>query len=398
MPRRLVFLCLQVGLALLLTEAALHGLRRYHDGFHKLLFLPGTPIDYERFDTLPELIDSSILGFRPNTPHLGFVLNSRSLRTPEYEIAKPEGVYRVVVLGDSFAYSSGGIPYGWHWPVLLGRQLEARRSQAVEVVNLGIPATGPAFQRRMWQLEGSRLEPDLVLLTFYVGNDFRDDVGDNALEGAEPGLVDRLARVSLTVRAFRALHRLRGLEPGALPGPSRSPEEPLESGGYELVSYRREYDGTRPSVGADFYARVVARRMEICLLARSDTFERQLDRVVETLESLAAEVDSVGARFVVVIVPDEFQVDAELRRAAFECAGTAAGAYDLERPQRALSRRLAAAGIETVDLLPAFRRVSDSRPLYRPRDTHWNPAGARLVARTLTAALEPPVGVEPGSG
>jgi hypothetical protein len=247
----------------------------------------------------------------------------------------------------------------------------------------------------MFELEGSRLEPDLVLLAFYVGNDFRDDVGDNALVAPELDLGDRLARLSLTYRAVRALHRLRGLEPEALGAAGEAVvAEPLPAGGYELLSYRREYDAARPTVAADFYARVVARRMEVCLAARSGRFAEELERVARTLEGLAAAVEAAGAHFVVALLPDEFQIDAALRRAAFAHAGTSAEEYDLALPQRALGERLAAAGIETVDLLPAFERAS--RRLYRPRDTHWNPAGCRLAAAALAKALAASPATPPG--
>ena len=44
-----------------------------------------------------------------------------------------------------------------------------------------------------------------------------------------------------------------------------------------------------------------------------------------------------------------------------------------------------------IDLLPAFRRVGTERRLYRPRDPHGNPVGARLAAVTRARTLEPRV-------
>jgi hypothetical protein len=41
-----------------------------------------------------------------------------------------------------------------------------------------------------------------------------------------------------------------------------------------------------------------------------------------------------------------------------------------------------------LDLLPYFVAAGRSRPLYNPRDTHWNEDGNRLAARLLAAYLD----------
>ena len=149
----------------------------------------------------------------------------------------------------------------------------------------------------------------------------------------------------------------------------------------------------RPATREELAAmkRLVEEGMEICLPENRDAFARRLERVAATITALRSEVAAVGARFVVALVPDEYQVDPRVRRAAAERAGRSVEDYDLEAPQRLLSRRLVAAGVEVIDLLPAFRRVGTERRLYRPRDTHWNPVGARLAAGTLARTLEPRV-------
>lgn len=52
---------------------------------------------------------------------------------------------------------------------------------------------------------------------------------------------------------------------------------------------------------------------------------------------------------------------------------------------RKLLGELAEAGVEMVDLLPAFidRREADGEPLYMPQDTHWMPRGVELAAKLI---------------
>src|SRR5262249_3354885 len=76
---------------------------------------------------------------------------------------KPPGVFRIVALGDSFTFGFG-VREGQAWPARLAKVLGTRTGRAVEVVNLGIPGTGP--RDYLWHLAhtGLALGPDLVVV------------------------------------------------------------------------------------------------------------------------------------------------------------------------------------------------------------------------------------------
>ena len=107
-----------------------------------------------------------------------------------------------------------------------------------------------------------------------------------------------------------------------------------------------------------------------------------------TMVSLDAQVRRSGARLVVMMIPDEYQVHADVAGLAARAEGGTLDAYDLERPQRELGRALREEGIDALDLLPAFRERGTAERLYVPRDTHWNRSGHRLAAERLAAHLE----------
>jgi len=44
----------------------------------------------------------------------------------------------------------------------------------VEILNMGIPSIGPIEYLSLFVREGLDLKPDMLLLTFYIGNDFTD--------------------------------------------------------------------------------------------------------------------------------------------------------------------------------------------------------------------------------
>lgn len=98
---------------------------------------------------------------------------------------------------------------------------------------------------------------------------------------------------------------------------------------------------------------------------------RQMSRI----EALA---DADGIPLVVALLPDENQVNPALRRVLVPAEQLQR--YDFEMPQSMLAATFGAAGIRTIDLLPAFR--VDRRCPYN-NSTHWTPEWHALAAATI---------------
>jgi lysophospholipase L1-like esterase len=85
---------------------------------------------------------------------------------------KTPGTFRILGLGDSFAFG-WGVPAEACFLERLEALLDASRpGVAHEVLNAGIPGYGTYEARRMLQSVGPAWGPDLVLLAFYEGNDY----------------------------------------------------------------------------------------------------------------------------------------------------------------------------------------------------------------------------------
>jgi hypothetical protein len=378
--RRLRIVAVQAAIVFVLLEVSLRLLAPANQGLRGLLYRSTLATNYDRVATLPDLLARSWIGWKPKTPVEGFVLNSRGLRTREYAEAKAPGAYRVVVLGDSFAY--GGVPDAVHWTSLLESGLAVRRGGAIEVLRFGVPGSGPPFALRLWQLEGRGLGADLVIHAFFVGNDFFDE---QAAPLGGRSWSERLADLSYAFRAARSVARLRsGLEAPAL-GEVAGDAAPRETGGYELAGF--DYGEDRPTFTEEAFDRIEAERLSLCLVDEDVRFAVRLDRTTRLLDALRLDAESGGARFLVAILPDEFQVDAVVLDRAARHAGRSPAEYDLERPQRRLLEHCRTSGLDCVDLLPAFRAAAPEAPLFRPRDTHWSRAGHALAARQLVRYL-----------
>ncbi len=383
----LVYLAVQLAAVGVLLEVGLRLAAPRQRLLGALVHRPATAADYARAGDLPELMRRTSLGFRPLEVDYGYVLNSRSMRTKEYQAAKPPDTYRMVALGDSFVY--GVVPEADHWVTLTGEGLERRRGGAVEALRLGVPATGVPFYLRLWQLEGARLAPDLVVLGFFVGNDFFDELGDAR---GPAGFKRRLLAASYTLRLARNLRRLsRGSDQGLAAARDDSTRIRGEKGGYELAELSRGFDESRPSFSAEAYSAIEAERMSLCARRNLELFETQLAKVTERLARLHREVAAAGSELVVMIIPDEYQADSQVLAAA----GGNEADFDLELPQRRLKAFFEEHGIRYLDVLPAFRERGSQERLYLPRDSHWNRAGNRLAAQLLLGHLNPPTFLRP---
>lgn len=104
-------------------------------------------------------------------------INSQGLRDREHTEAKPEGVYRIAVLGDSYAEAVQVDMTDTFWsrlernltkcPVFADRQ--------IEVINFGVSGYGTAQELITLRRDVWKYSPDLVLLAFFQGNDVEDN-------------------------------------------------------------------------------------------------------------------------------------------------------------------------------------------------------------------------------
>jgi hypothetical protein len=312
-------------------------------------------------------------------------INSHGLRDVEHEYAKPAGVYRVLVLGDSFIEAM-------HVPLeaTFGRRLEselAKSGRRVEVVSAGVSGYGTAGAVLFFEREGVRYDPDLVLLAFYPGN----DVGNN-----DEVIEDTLRPV---YDAGGKLERITG---------SGSSSGGRDVGLNASAAYRflRKMILTQPTF---------AKRMsDIGLLRRDAVRQAPLKDGIPTAygvyaEPLSAEWEHAWKRTESLLTRLQKAVADEGARLAIAVLTTREAIYpdtwdqilsqypemrrrqwSLDAPQRRLLAWCAAAGAECVQLDSAFRRERDAgaEPLHFAHDGHWTAAGHQLAAAEMKTFIE----------
>jgi SGNH hydrolase-like domain, acetyltransferase AlgX len=291
---------------------------------------------------------------RPGAPHFDAVFNSRGFNDVERPYGRLPGISRrIVAIGDSFAV--GVVPRPDNFLALLERTLS--RQRPTDVINLGVSGTAPPDYLALLVDEGLAYRPDLVLVTFYVGNDFETRAR-------------RIYEYSFVATLARAAWRLGT--------PSVAPAATGDAGA--------TYLDDQPTLPRARFLEIGVDRSWV--FARDDPrLDAAVGRVADALARMRDLSERAGAGLLVAIVPDEIQVDGALLTEVAAARGVGRDAYDLERPNRVLAAALTIRGVETLDLLPAFRARATEERLYKPQDTHWNRAGNRLAAEEIGRAL-----------
>lgn len=304
--------------------------------------------------------DQSYNRFRgkPHSDDFDFTLNSHGFKDMEFAAVKPSGLYRILGIGDSFVF--GVVPYRYNFLTLLEDNLNFHRP--VEIVNMGIPAIGPREYHSLFASEGLKLDPDLVLVFYFIGNDILDGYQNRE---------NRLFRMSYALSFFRFLVQIHHSYEG------------------NIIHRARIYRDDSPTFTEDRYVALEAERSLIFIRDYRQYLDRILDESLIYLEKIDALCKHGRSRMIVVLCPDEIQVSEPLQTAVIALMARSPAAFDFRQPNDCLMSRFSRSGITCIDLLDDFRTESRNLRLYRINDSHWNIAGNALAADILTRDLQP---------
>jgi hypothetical protein len=304
--------------------------------------------------------DDSYNRFRvkPGSDYYGFPINPLGFLDTDFSKADGSS-FRIVALGDSFAF--GVVPYQDNYLTLLEADLGQAGLRA-EVFNMGIPRTAPADYLNLLVNEGLALEPDLVLVNFYIGNDLIET--HRSLHWNRP-LHERSHVISLLRFALRLHNRAEG----------------------GVFHDRQVYSDDAPTFSRASYIEIIGDRAKVYLVGW-DGMAASVDAVMDAIERMRVICRRRGIPMAVVLIPEETQLDPELQAALPHTYRIyREGTMDYLQPNRILSERLGEAGIPFLDLYPAFAAAAPAQRLYKPFDSHWNIAGNRLAAEQIAGFL-----------
>lgn len=295
-------------------------------------------------------------------------VNSKGLRGPEVDYAKPPGEVRVLVLGDSFTFAEQ-VNQNETFAQRLEDRLNAEGGASYRVLNAGSNGWATANELVFLAKEGVRFKPDLVVLAMYLGN----DVSDN------------YRRLDIKRVAEDADLALRGAD--AFEGPRRLLRRSalytfFESGVLAKLPWFASAEGGDSDASNRRSPKTLDEAQEAWAIT-----EELLDRMRDVAESQ-------GARFMVMVVPAADFVakggrveepDAD----DLEDGITGAPTPGFEDSHGTFGEIAARHSLTTLDLYPTFRQESarSKQRLYYRQNAHWTAAGHAIAANELYSFL-----------
>jgi hypothetical protein len=299
---------------------------------------------------------------------LSVSFNSAGMRDREHSVEKPEGVLRLLVLGDSFMEALQ-VPFDASFPSLLERELTKKTGKRVEVLNASVSGWGTDDELQYLTSYGMRWKPDLVLVAMTLHNDISDNLRERFHTTRNGVLIDKphengspLAYPVTQLKGFLAtrLHL------------------------YQLLIRAKRAHETRAAAH-----QLAAHVLELFSDGTDERLSRGLELTSLLLERMEAVASMGGCRVVVALLPLAVQVSDREFSAFAQPGGDATRRLEIDRPQRLMKRVADRAGLTVIDLLPGFRRwtAEGGGSLYLERDGHWNQDGHRLAAAIAGSEL-----------
>lgn len=305
----------------------------------------------------------------------------------EHSRAKPEGTWRIAIVGDSFVQASE-VTLDHHFATLLEKELNKRMrsfNRNVEIINFGVSGYSTAQELILLRNEVREYRPDIVVLMVYPGNDIIDNSYalsttlrdmrpyftmnmDNSL-ALTPGYpnTDKIFRDALLVKIINSSRLLQ-----------------LSKEAFKRLSVRK-------SAGSEQAENKKKPEDDLFSAQHSQSWEKAWDITERLLAAFAEETKASGADFLMAIAAVPIQVHPlESERIGYM---RSLNVKTLDYPTLRLSAFAQRSGISYISLVKPFSDLSSTGVYLHGFDErtfgegHWNEKGHQLVAELLSQKI-----------
>jgi hypothetical protein len=283
---------------------------------------------------------------------------------------KPHEAFTILGLGDSFARNMAFKKKNYH--NFLEAELLEKGEKRVHIINAGMEGIGPGYYWHFLKKYGDAIQPNLVIVGVFVGNDL-EELDFRYVTLGRIGIKDYLDPGEKILRfcrfsdwwLYQVIRKNLILRQEA------------KSRDYEVKNHLVKQDATFSDTS--FYD-IQRSRMWIFQKQNQGRLSKIFNQSSEVFLNLKAWCQARNVGLLIAIFPDQFQVDDELRNNIVERYGLAPAALDISFPDQLLVQFCKKHDMHCLDMLADFQKHSRAAKLYRLNDTHWNDAGNRLAA------------------
>ncbi|MFC1810885.1 hypothetical protein ACFLZH_05275 [Patescibacteria group bacterium] len=313
-------------------------------------------------------------GYENPTPEIR--INKLGLRDDELLKSKPDNTKRILVLGDSFTFGMGVSHKNIYTEILERILNEKEDGLRYEVVNTGSIGYTTDNEFMLLKDKGLQLDPDMVIVGFFVGNDITEFRRHRWVTDDQ----DKLIKVIDTKHYVDEKNRLR----------YKGEEEPLS---YFLNFIKIRWEILTKKIGIYGNMNNGPTLTWPAFLEPDDehgdpNLPEYWNKVEEVFKQMKEMLDEHDVELVVVAIPMDVQTDKKFWNKYPEMYFDDE-AYEKMRPQTKLKELTDAMGIDFIDLLPYFKDADPNEWYYHEKtDPHWTIIGNELAAQTIANNLE----------
>lgn len=296
-------------------------------------------------------------------------ISSQGFRDEVY--GPKDGEFRVLGLGDSFAFGHGVEQTQTYWEVI-EKDLENSAGKNARVLNAGTNGYGTTNDIRLLQQTVDSFSPDVVILTVFPGNDPTDNVAEaegRIFDVSGTCLVSPATTIGEQVRRilFSDFYSLRFLSAVIKKSPLKT-----VAADFGLTGKEDPYSWT-----------------DIISKKPTPAIQRGLDYMQSDFAEF--KILSEARQFVpvVVIVPFRFSVDQNMINQAIANNRISASDADPFALFNTIESLAKSEGLQVVNLQPVFwKAIGMDENVFFPIDGHWNVQGHQLAGREIFSQLK----------
>ena len=298
----------------------------------------------------------------------GHKLNPDGFNDDPFQDEKLPGVRRVIAIGDSFLV--GLVPRERNFIDIMERRIQS--DLPVDIYNMGINHTHPGQYLSLLVNEGLRWNPDVLMIGFFVGNDIKVNAPENSFWYRRSIRTITIPRRILALSSELTQRKNKNVPLGLAFGDPGYLDDP-----------EKEF----PTFSEMKYLKKQRKHLKLTLRQPRWETEKRWRGTLENLAGIHEVAKKRGIPMLLVIMPDEFQVNESVRNKVFERFQLQPEDYDLASPQKRLKAFAKSRNITVVDLLEPLREADKVQRCYHLQDGHWNSRGNAIAAEAILPAL-----------
>jgi len=304
-------------------------------------------------------------------------INSLGYRDYEFTKNKPNDTYRILAIGDSTTYGFG-VEINETYIKILEKFLNEKEDKKYYIINAGFKSgRGPDTEYLFIKKEGISLNPDMIIVGFFMENDFRD-YRENTWELDSLEDINKIRPKDTYVDSNNKLRNVGNGSTGSIKGELYKINVYLSFHSHLYILFKNNFRNILITIQNG------KPEPSIYSLNYPERVEKDIEATLGLLLKMKKIADENNIKLVILIIPTKDQVY------NYKIRDNENNLLNWTKPNTILKDFGAKNNIKIIDILPhlgEYMRYS-KESIYFKIDPHWNKNGNYIVGKSLYEELE----------